>query len=99
MSIFANTTEHQGTRIAPSPEVDGDDGFAAFGKPVPFHRRDNGYQACKSMGMKDPEAIWTLIGQMSDKIERDEPLAAMEIAKAKLDVTGCYRLLATLCTG
>lgn len=98
MGIFANETDGQGTRIAPAPASVGDDGFAAFGKPVPFHRRDNAYKACKQMGMKDPEAIWTLIGQMSDKIERDEPLAAMDIASKTLDVTGCYRLLAHLCT-
>lgn len=98
MSIFANETEGQGMRLGPGVEVEGDSGFAAFGKPVPFYRRSAADAHMKAMGVTDAEARFTCIGAMSDAIARDDPHRAMQEAHKHLDVTGVYRLLAVLCT-
>ncbi len=98
MSIFGNQTGMVGARIAPSPEIPGDSGFAAMGKPVPAYRRQAAYEHCKLMGLDDPEKRWDCVNSMAAKLERDEPLFAMEAGYRYLDVTGCYRLMAVLLT-
>lgn len=89
----------QGTRLGPGPDIPGDSGFDAVGKPVPAHRKHNAVAHCKDMGLTDMLRITALIGQVANKIERDEPYEAMRIGMRYLDLTGTYRLLAVLCTG
>lgn len=98
MGVFGNEDDRVGTRLAPSIETEGNDGFSAFGKPVPFYRRQAGYNHCKQMGLTDKDAIWSVVNGLADRIERDEPLNGMNFAYGFLDVTGIYRLLAVLCT-
>lgn len=74
------------------------DGFAAFGKPVPYYRREAAMQHCRDMGLKDTNKAMATIDRMSHNIQKDEPYAAMEAGMAHLDLTGTYRLLAVLCT-
>jgi hypothetical protein len=97
MSIFGNESGMVGARIAPDTWTEGDSGFAAMGKPIPFHRQQTGYEHCKEMGL-DTEAAFSAVRTMSEQLERDKPLQAMEAAKRYLDVTGCYRLMAVLLT-
>lgn len=97
MSIFGNETEMTGMRLGPEVETATNDGFDAFGKPVPFYRRAVADQHLKDMGLKDTEVRFFLVNQMADAIERDEPHAAMAAAFKVLDLTGTYRLLAVLC--
>lgn len=104
MGIFGNPpVGMEGMQIAPAPpEIIGFEdpsGFAAMGKPVPLYRQQDGYKHCKQMGMKNPEEIWDCVRSMSAKLERDEPMLAMEAAFKYLDVTGVYRLMAVLLTG
>ena len=70
-------------------------GFAAMGKPVPFARRQRAYDAAVSMGVKD---AFSLIDGMAEKLQRDKPYEAMEMAYKYVDLTGAYRLMATLLT-
>lgn len=97
MSIFANETEYSGAMIGDGVELEGDSGEAAYGKPVPFYRRQAGIDALKAMGCTDRDKMLSVVERMSEKIARDEPHAAMEVAYEIVDVTGVYRLLATLC--
>lgn len=71
-------------------------GFAAIGKPIPYSRRQRAYDvAKKEMGVKNP---FTLIDAMAEKLEKDNPFEAMEAAEKYVDLTGAYRLMATLLT-
>lgn len=97
MSIFGNKDPNSmvGARLSPDQSV-GDSGFAAMGKPVPLYRQQAGYNECKLMGMTDPEQIWDCVRSMSNKLERDEPMDAMDAAHRFLDVTGVYHLMSVL---
>ena len=75
-----------------------DEGFNAFGKPVPIYRKQAAFAHCKAMGLTDFEEMWRCIETMSIKIERDEPYDAIGAGMVYLDLTGTYRLLAVLCT-
>jgi hypothetical protein len=75
-----------------------EDGFKAFGKAVPYYRREAAVEHCKDMGLTDTNKIMATIDRMSEAIKRDEPYQAMEAGMAHLDLTGTYRLLAVLCT-
>ena len=70
-------------------------GFAAMGKPIPNDRKQRAYDAAKSIGVKD---CWGLVAGMSEHLERDKPYEAMESAKKHIDLTGAYRIMATLLT-
>ncbi len=74
------------------------DGFEAFGKPVPYYRREAAMEHCRDMGLTDTNKAMATIDRMSQAIERDEPYQAMEAGMVHLDLTGTYRLLAVLCT-
>ncbi len=74
------------------------DGFAAFGKPVPYFRREIAMQHCRNMGLTDTATAMATIDRMCEAIRRDNPYAAMEAGMAELDLIGTYRLLAVLCT-
>jgi hypothetical protein len=73
-------------------------GFDAFGKPVPYYRRDAALSHCRAMGLSDTNKAMATIDRMSEAIRRDEPYQAMEAGMVWLDLTGTYRLLAVLCT-
>ncbi len=101
MGKFANkpsSMDAVGAMIAPPVQTKSENGFDAFGKHVPFYRRANAYEHCKDMGLTDKAVIFSLIESMADKIQRDDPHTALEIALQYVDVTGCYRLLAVLCS-
>jgi len=86
-----------GHRIGPSPTPEGNDGFAAMGKPVPMDRRDAAFRHAKQMGLSGADA-WDVIGKVADAIERDEPYRAMQEGTRRLDLIGTYRLMAVLMT-
>lgn len=86
-----------GTRIAPSPNIEGDDGFAAMGKPVPMYRRTAALSHARDMGLGTDEA-WRCVGELVNKLERDEPYDAMAAGMKYVDLTGTYRLMAVLLT-
>jgi hypothetical protein len=80
-------------------QVEGDSGFAAFGKTVPTERRSAALNHIRDMGILNSEAAWECIGQMSEAITRDEPYEAMAVGMRYVDLTGVYRLMAVLCAG
>ncbi len=84
-------------QIFPAPEVSDTDGFAAMGKPVPFWRRQAGYETCRAMGLTSENA-YSAVGVMSEQLERDQPYDAMEKGMEYIDLTGTYRLMAVLLT-
>lgn len=98
MGKFANKEEGQGMRLGPPVHTEGNSGFDALGKSVPFYRQDAAYQHMKDMGCTDKEGMWNCIGRMSNAIARDEPHDALETAINYVDATGAYRLLAVLLT-
>ncbi len=81
----------------PNPEVEGTDGFAAMGKPIPFYRRQAGYEHARQMGVNEDSAF-SVICAMCDGLERDEPYTAMGAGMKHVDLTGTYRLMAVLLT-
>lgn len=80
-------------------------GYDAMGHPVPAERLSAGYRAVKEM-MPDAntEEAMTLVGRVASQIERDDPYGALLDhsqgfkTDLRLDLTGRYRLLATLCS-
>lgn len=72
------------------------DGFNAFGKPVPIHRREAADVHLREMGITDTQDRWNCIQTISEQIQRDEPYDAMATATRYVDLTGAYRLLAVL---
>lgn len=85
-----------GARIFPATKVEGDEGFAAMGKPVPFFRRQAAMDHAKNMGVESSSAM-RAIGEMAECVARDEPYKALAVAMKIVDLTGSYRLLAVLC--
>ena len=71
--------------------------FNAIGKPIPPTARQAGYKACKAMGL-DSARAWECVNGMAEQLERDNPYAGQGIAMKFLDLTGTYRLMATLLT-
>lgn len=99
MGVFGTEmNDGVGMRLFPPVETEGDEGHAAFGKKVSFARRANADSHLKEMGLTDITARLDCIGKMAEAIERDEPMRAMNDCFKYLDVTGCYRLMAVLCT-
>jgi hypothetical protein len=73
-------------------------GFAAMGLPVPFSRRQRAYDwLVHDIGLTS-ECAFALVDILSYQLEKDKPFEAMESARRSLDLTGAYRLLATLIT-
>lgn len=95
MGKFSNDGPGVGRRLAPDTYTQGDSGFAAMGKPVPFYRQQAGYEHCKAMGL-DSESAFSAVRVMSEQLQRDKPAEAMESGLTYLDVTGVYRLMAVL---
>jgi hypothetical protein len=82
--------EHLNQRVEPAM-----DAFSAMGKPIPPHARQAGYEACKSMGLESGRS-WECVSATAEKLERDKPYEAQGTAMKFLDLTGAYRLMATL---
>ena len=82
------------------PESMSDDpasGFGAMGKPVPFYRREAGYQTCRDLGLES-EGAFSAVNGMAEALKRDQPYEAMAAGMRYLDLTGTYRLMAVLLT-
>ena len=80
-------------------------GFDAMGKPVPENRLCNAYKAIKEMlPNEDYHTRYSIVSKCAHIIRRDEPfrivgaVTALDKDLNKLDLTGRYRLLATLLT-
>lgn len=72
------------------------DPMNAIGKPIPDGGREAGYQACREMGFDAADSM-RLVNKVADPLERDTPFLAEKSARAAgLDVTGYYRLAATM---
>jgi hypothetical protein len=83
--------------MAPDTSDDPMSGFNAMGKPVPFYRRQAGFDTCRRFGI-DSEGSYAVVNGMSEQLERDKPYEAMAQGMQHLDLTGTYRLLAVLLT-
>ncbi len=94
MAEFMNKPRRAGR----TKKLKGQDGFAAFGKPVLMHRRTAALEHIRDMGIANSEAAWDCIGAMSEAIARDQPYEAMAAGMEFVDLTGTYRLMAVLCT-
>lgn len=77
--------------------MESDSGFNAMGKPVPFYRRQAGFDTCKAMGL-DTEAAFSAVNGMSEMLARDKPYEAMVAGMKYIDLIGTYRLMAVLLT-
>lgn len=74
-------------------------GFDAMGRRVPEYRKAAALNHLRDMNPNlDTEAEMTLVGKVATAIENDDPFSALDTAQDHLDLTGAYRLLATLCT-
>lgn len=74
------------------------DGFSAFGHPVPAERQVAALDtAAEAIGVSDMLAD-PVIREAAAWIERDEPDKAMLVLRNITDLTGACRLLAVLCT-
>jgi hypothetical protein len=71
-------------------------GFNAMGKPIPEYRRRAAYDCAKEMGIDLPDERMALVGAVAERLERDRPYEAQQEALKHLDITGTYRLMATL---
>jgi hypothetical protein len=71
--------------------------FNAMGKPIPFSRRQAAYDCAKGMGVESGDCF-TMVGAMSEQLERDKPYEAQQTALKYVDLTGAYRLMAVLLT-
>ncbi len=68
----------------------------AIGHPIPSEGREAGYRACREMGMESGEA-WELTGKVARALEDDEPYRAQKVGlESRLDLTGYYRLAASM---
>lgn len=74
------------------PEMDA---FNAMGKPLSTAARQKGYDACKEMGLSSARS-WECVNGVAEQLERDKPYEAQGAAMKFLDLTGAYRLMATL---
>lgn len=76
-----------------------DTGFDAMGKPIPPERLSNALDAVRAMAPDiTTEEAMLLIGSTANALEEDQPYEALKHAGAFLDLTGSYRLMATLLT-
>lgn len=73
-------------------------GFNGIGKPITFARKQAAYDFVKSAGVDSQDECLSLVNSVSDCLERDKPFEAQATAMKSLDLTGAYRLMATLLT-
>ena len=67
-----------------------------IGKPISTESREAGSRALKDMGVTCAGSRWDCVQMVSEQLERDKPHEAMKRAMRYVDVTGAYRLFATL---
>ena len=67
-----------------------------IGKPIDEDHRQSGDDALKDMGVSCSGSRWDCVQGVCDSLERDKPHEAMKKAMRYVDVTGAYRLFATL---
>jgi hypothetical protein len=70
-----------------------------MGKTIPMFRKTNAVWHCQQMGMTDMVKITAVVGAVAAQLERDQPYEAMREGMRYLDLTGTYRLMASLLTG
>lgn len=68
-----------------------------MGKPIPVSRKEVAYELLKEWDLT-PTTATSVIGKMSEMLERDKPYEAMGACKDVVDLTGAYRLMAVLLT-
>lgn len=72
------------------------DPMQGIGQPIPDEGREAGYQCLRSMGFNAGDSM-RLVNKVADPLERDRPFVAQKSALASgLDLTGYYRLAATM---
>lgn len=100
MGVFANEPPEGPGYVGPclrNQPWHGQSGFAAMGHDVPLFRRAEAERHLKSIGFADAEERFDIVNAMSDAIKRDNTHEALEVGyRKRLDVTGCYRILAVL---
>ena len=82
--------EHMNQTV--EPEMDA---FNAMGKPIPAAARQKGYETCFEIGLSKARA-WECTSACAEQLERDRPYEAVAAAMKFVDLTGAYRLMATL---
>lgn len=90
--------EFLGQRKPKRIEMGKDQGFDAMGKPIPNLRKMAADDHLKDMGVTDAEDRFSCIASVSNRLEHDDPYAALGAAMVYLDFTGAYRLMAVLLT-
>lgn len=80
----------------PTSKKGSGDGFDQMGKPIPSYRKEAADVALKDMGVEDAEHRWSCVMTTAQQLQRDNPHGAMEAAMVYVDLTGAYRLMATL---
>ncbi len=71
-------------------------GFNAMGKPIPTSRKQAAYDCAAAMGIDSQDERMSLVNSVAEHLERDKPFEAQQAAMRHLDLTGAYRLMATL---
>lgn len=80
-------------------EKDIKSGMDAMGHPIPEYRKQNAMNWLREeIGLNTIDSM-TVVIRVSNKLQRDHPFEAMEIAQEYVDMTGVYRLLAYLLSG
>jgi hypothetical protein len=75
------------------------DFFNMMGKPISTNVRQGAYDVCrKSFGL-DSARSWEAVNTTAEQLERDRPQTALGMAMKHVDLTGAYRLMATLLAG
>jgi hypothetical protein len=73
--------------------------FNMMGKPISTNVRQGAYDVCrKSFGL-DSARSWEVVNATAEQLERDRPHNALGAAMQHVDLTGAYRLMATLLAG
>lgn len=67
-----------------------------MGKPINEARRHQAYIMLEDMGVKMKVNRYLCVREVANYLERDEPFSARKAALKYIDLTGTYRLLATL---
>jgi hypothetical protein len=73
------------------------DPMNALGQPIPSEGRERAYQFLRTEVNMQAGGAWELVGTVARHLEDDQPFQAERAALESLvDVTGYYRLAATL---
>lgn len=87
----------QGSGIGRQPKAEpAPSCFNNMGKPISAESRQAGYDMLEKIGVEDAGDRFDCVRTVANKLERDQPHEAMELAMGYIDVTGAYRLFAEL---